>query len=117
MGNNMKALHRHFGQNSDAEAAAPAPTATPEPPARGIKRIPRDPLVQMRRAPVLPGRKAQVEVLTLTLGEFLDRIPAEFLEERVHDRATPLAFELSFLSDYIWRCETQIPLTEIFQRA
>ena len=70
-----------------------------------------------KRPQILPERKAKPELLTLSLGDFIDRIPAELLEDREHDRSIPLTFDLGALSERIWRGETEIAITEIFQRA
>jgi len=67
----------------------------------------------------LPGpqdRKAPTEMLTLTLGDFLDRIPPRFLDGEDHDRSMPLPFDLGALSERIGRGSADIPVTEIYRR-
>ncbi len=56
------------------------------------------------------------EMLTLTLGDFLDRIPENLLDSGPHDRSIPLPFDLAALSERIGRGETQIPISEIYRR-
>ena len=123
-------LHRFARKASKTELAPgdlPAATRLPEPnPAKTASGSTQTaqarssahaaPARQPKQPPTLPGRKAPVEMLTLTLGDFLDRIPAALLEEGEHDRSIPLAFDLGYLSERIWRGDTQIPVTEVFQR-
>lgn len=78
---------------------------------------PRVPASPVKRPQILPERKAKPELLTLSLGDFIDRIPAELLEDREHDRSLPLTFEIGALSERIWRGQAEIAITEIFQRA
>ena len=61
-------------------------------------------------------RKAPTEILTLTLGDFLDRIPPQVLDGEDHDRSMPLPFDLGALSERIGRGCADIPVAEIYRR-
>ncbi len=61
-------------------------------------------------------RKTPVEMLTLTLGDFIPRIPPSVLDPGEHDLSTPLPFDLAALSERIGRGDSQIPLNEIYRR-
>ena len=52
----------------------------------------------------------------LELGDFLPRIPKQWLHEGPHDVATRLKFEIAGLAERIARGHTTIPLTEIHRR-
>ena len=129
----MKNLLAHFRRKPSETADAPAPPAEPpkakaapiEPVrmptavARAIKpawHAPGASFPQKQRASALADRPAATEMVTLRLGDFLDRIPAELLDEGAHDRSIPMPFDLSALSERIGRGDTTIRLTEVYRR-
>ena len=129
----MKNLLAHFRRKPSETAAAPAPPAEPpkakaapiEPVrmptavARAIKpawHAPGASFPQKQRASALADRPAATEMVTLRLGDFLDRIPAELLDEGAHDRSIPMPFDLSALSERIGRGDATIRLTEVYRR-
>lgn len=69
-----------------------------------------------KNAALQAERKAPVEMLTLTLGDFLPRIPERFLDAGEHDPSTPLPFDLAALSERIGRGDSEIFLSEIYRR-
>ena len=132
----MKNLLAHFRRKPSETADAPAPPAAPAAPpkakaapiepvrmqtgvARAVKpawHAPGAAFPQKERAPALADRAAATEMVTLRLGDFLDRIPAELLDEGTHDRSIPMPFDLSALSERIGRGDTTIRLTEVYRR-
>ena len=87
--------------------------------ARAIKpawHAPAAPFPQKQRATALADRPAATEMITLQLGDFLDRIPVELLDEGTHDRSMPMPFDLAALSERIGRGDTTIRLTEVYRR-
>ena len=129
----MKNLLAHFRRKPSEIADAPAPPSEPpkakaapiEPVrmqttvARAIKpawHAPAAPFPQKQRAGVLADRSAATEMITLRLGDFLDRIPPELLDSGTHDRSMPMPFDLAALSERIGRGDTTIRLTEVYRR-
>ena len=129
----MKNLLDHFRLKRTQEPAAPAPP--PELPSAIEKAVlpaftpsaaPRvvrpawhaasAPSAQAKRLPNQPERSAPSEMLMLTLGDFLDRIPAEFLDSQEHDRSIPMPFDLGTLSERMGRGETMILVKELSRR-
>ena len=129
----MKNLLEHFRRKRSQEPAAPAPP--PELPSAIEKAVlpaftpsatPRvvrpawhaasAPSAQAKRPPNQPERSAPSEMLMLTLGDFLDRIPAEFLDSQEHDRSIPMPFDLGALSERMGRGETMILVSELSRR-
>ena len=74
------------------------------------------PALQSKRPVAQPERKAPAEMLTLTLGDFLDRIPGKYLDGKEHDPSSPLPFDLAALSERLGRGDSTIPVSEIFRR-
>ena len=129
----MKNLLDHFRLKRTQEPAVPAPP--PELPSAIEKAVlpaftpsaaPRvvrpawhaasAPSAQAKRLPNQPERSAPSEMLMLTLGDFLDRIPAEFLDSQEHDRSIPMPFDLGALSERMGRGETMILVKELSRR-
>ena len=73
------------------------------------------PFPQKQRSPLPAGRPGAKEMITLRLGDFLDRIPADMLDPGTHDRMIPMPFDLFALSERIGRGDTTIRLAEIFR--
>lgn len=103
---------------------APAKVPTPSEPAavappmgRALDPVRHKPAAtgQPKPPPGSPGRKATTEMLTLTLGDILDRIPDKFLCDGRHDRSIPLPFDLAVLSERLGCGESKIPLKEIYR--
>jgi hypothetical protein len=129
----MKKLLDHF-RRKRPEASAPADESTPPAPGNPPKSV--CPIATISVAPrtVRPACKAaagaapgqrpalqaagteQTETLTLTVGDFWDRLPADLLAADPPDRSTPLPFDLAAISERIGRGDPGIPLTEIARR-
>ena len=129
----MKNLLSHFRRKPSETADVPAPPAEPpkakaapiEPVrmqttvARAIKpawHTPAAPFPQKQRAAAPAERSAAAEIITLRLGDFLDRIPPELLDAGTHDRLIPMPFDLASLSERIGRGDSTIRLTEVYRR-
>ena len=67
-------------------------------------------------APTLAGFTGPRHEISLELGDFLQRIPAQLLGDQKPDPATPLSFEVGDLADRIARGQTTIPVSEIYRR-
>ncbi len=129
----MKNLLSHFRRKpSETADAPPQPSEPPKAKAAPIEPVrmqttvaraikpawhaPAAPFPQKQRATALPDRSAATEMITLRLGDFLDRIPAELLDAGAHDRSMPMPFDLAALSERIGRGDTTIRLTEVYRR-
>ena len=129
----MKNLLSHFRRKPSESADAPVPPseapkaqAAPiepvrmqTPVARTIKpawHTPAAPFPQKQRATAQAERSATTEMITLRLGDFLDRIPPELLDAGTHDRLIPMPFDLAALSERIGRGDSTIRLTEVYRR-
>ena len=129
----MKNLLAHFRRKPSETADAPAPLlAPPKAKAAPIEPVRMPPAVaraiqpawhtagapfpQKARTPTLADRQAAADIITLRLGDFLDRIPPELLDAGAHDRAIPMPFDLVSLSERIGRGDTTIRLTEVYRR-
>ena len=71
---------------------------------------------QKARSTTPAERPTATEIITLRLGDFIDRIPADLLDPGKHDRFIPMPFDLSALSERIGRGDTSIRLTELYRR-
>lgn len=72
---------------------------------------------QKGKSAAVPAERAlAVEMFTLRLGDFLDRIPPELLDAGTPDRTIPMPFDLAALSERIGRGETTIRLAEVYRR-
>lgn len=133
----MKKLLDHFWRKRPAASAPPESqpalpaAATPDTPTKLVRPIatisvaPRTvrPAWQAATGPapgkrlaLQPERPEAAETLTLTLGDFWDRLPSDLLASDAPDRSTPLPFDLAGLSERIGRGDPGIPVTEIAQR-
>ncbi len=133
----MKKLLDHFWRKRpeastlpESQLASPA-AATPDTPTKLVRPIatisvaPRTvrPAWQAATGPA-PGKRLalqterpeRAETLTLTLGDFWDRLPSDLLASVAPDRSALLAFDLAGLSERIGRGDPGIPVTEIAQR-
>ncbi|MCE9612424.1 MAG: hypothetical protein K8R23_19670 [Chthoniobacter sp.] len=126
----MKNLLDRFLRKPPAEPASPAPT--PEPPKTKAREKAPQPLAKIAvpartvrpawsantgpKRQALPERSAPVEVLTLTLGDFADRIPSDLLGASHPDLSTQVSFDLASLSERIGRGDASIPAVELAQR-
>ncbi len=133
----MKKLLDHFWRKRPEAADSPkSQTALPngvaaETPSKAVRPIatisvaPRTvrPAWQAATGPA-PGKRLALqcerpepaETLTLTLGDFWDRLPSDLLASATPDPTTPLTFDLATISERIGRGDSGIPLTEIAQR-
>jgi len=126
----MKKLLDRFLRRPSAEPATPAPT--PEPPKEKAREKAPQPLAKIAvpartvrpawsastgaKRKALPERSAPAEMLTLTLGDFADRIPSDLLGMSTPDLSTPVPFDLAGLSERIGRGDAGIPAVELAQR-
>src|SRR5258708_29549196 len=130
----MSFLDRFKRKASDESApefpAVKIPGAAAEPPPR-----PPDPAIQLAAATVaagynpdfkLPAKKEkppepvaaaneQRHQIILELGDFLHRIPQQYLKDQEHDPKEHLHFDVSELAERISRGQTTIPLVEIYK--
>lgn len=128
----MKNLLARFNRKPPETAVAPAPPS--EPPK--AKAAPLEPcrmpaavaraiapawhaagaaFPQKARATTPAERPTATEIITLRLGDFIDRIPGDLLDPGKHDRFIPMPFDLSAISERIGRGDTTIRLTELFR--
>ena len=132
----MKNLLDHFRRNPTPPADAPVKTPQPAKPkaapieparlqtnvARAVKPAWHTTATPFAQKQILPASAERAtaalptEMVTLHLGDFLDRIPPELLDEGAHDRSMPMPFELAGLSERIWRGDTTIRVAEVFRR-
>ena len=129
----MKNLLDHFRRKPAPPAAAPVKALEPAKPAaepikpvrlqtavaRAIKpawHATAAPFPQRPRTPALADRALPTEIVTLRLGDFLDRLPPELLDTGTHDRGIPMPFDLTNLSERIGRGEAMIRVTEVYRR-
>jgi chromosome segregation ATPase len=94
------------------------------------------PKLLKRREPVIPTRPTpregtgqaalhesataaprKEETITFELGDFLPRIPEQFLAPGEHDPKTALVFDVGELSARIAKGQTTIPIAELYRRA
>ena len=129
----MKNLLAHFRKKPSQPAEEPVkslepakPAAEPIRPARLQTAVARAikpawhataaPFPQKPRTPALAERALPTEIVTLRLGDFLDRIPPELLDTGTPDRSIPMPFDLSSLSERIGRGEAMIRVSEVYRR-
>ena len=106
----MKNLFAHFRKKPSEPAEEPVkflapakPAAEPIKPARLQTAVARAikpawhataaPFPQKARPPALADRALPTEIVTLRLGDFLDRIPPELLDAGPPDRSIPMPFD------------------------
>jgi hypothetical protein len=64
----------------------------------------------------VPARNAKDEIITIQLGDLIDRLPAPLLVPRDHDLSQPITFEITEIAKQIAEGRPNIELAEIYRR-
>ena len=62
------------------------------------------------------GREAKHEVISLCLGDIIDRLPAALLAPREHDPSKPLTFQIADIAKQIAEGRPNIELTDVYRQ-